>query len=88
LVQGNKNGALVGKVLINRANADAGNLGDAVRRDGGQAFALEQPDDGLKHRVESLTRAPLLRSSPDEISWRFYRHRNSTYVIKYEYSSY
>jgi hypothetical protein len=60
LVQGDKNRALVGKVLINRTDADTGNLGDAVCRNRFDALSLQNSDHGVEHRFDRLTSPPLL----------------------------
>src|SRR4051812_26834387 len=54
VVKGGEDGALVGKVLIERADADAGGLGDAIRGHSLGSVALYHKLDRLKHVVHGL----------------------------------
>ncbi len=61
LMQGAENRLLVGEVLIQRANADARDLGNAVRRDRVGAVSLENERHGSQHVFDRLACAGLPR---------------------------
>jgi hypothetical protein len=61
LVQRDKDRPLVREILVDRANTYASDLGNAIRRDSTKAFAFQQSDDGVEHRIDSLTGTALLR---------------------------
>jgi hypothetical protein len=60
-VQGDEDGALVGKILVDRADADSRDLGDPIGRDGLKAFAFEDPDDSVEHSFDGVARPALPR---------------------------
>ena len=49
-----EDGTLVGEILVERADADAGGLGDAIGGDGVSAVALDHELDRLEHIVHGL----------------------------------
>jgi hypothetical protein len=59
LMQGDEDRALIRKVLIDRADADAGNLGYTVRCDGLHALALQNPDYRVEYRFDRLAGSAL-----------------------------
>ena len=60
VVERREDGDLVGEVLVDRADADAGNFGDAVGRDRGSAVTGEHAGDGVEDRLDRLVGAILL----------------------------
>ena len=54
---------LVGEVLIERADADAGALGHGVGREAGQSTGLQNLSSALQDRRRGLGRARLARNS-------------------------
>src|ERR1700689_486539 len=63
-VQGGEDGALVREILVYRADAHAGDLGDAVGGDRLNASAFENPDDVVKNSLHGLACPALLRLPP------------------------
>src|ERR1700728_212038 len=72
LVQGNEYRALVWEILIEGADAYASYFGNAVCGDGGTAFALEQPDDGIEHGLHGLMGSALLGPAAERRFLRFW----------------
>jgi hypothetical protein len=52
---------LVREILVDRADADACDLGNAIGRDRLNATAFENPDDGVENGPNRLTRPSLPR---------------------------
>src|SRR5215469_17888000 len=63
LMQRNKDSLLVREILVHRADAHPGNLGNSVRRDGPEALALQDSYNCVKYRFNCLMCAQLLRSA-------------------------
>ncbi len=55
IVERREDGTLVRKILVDGADADAGHLGDAVRRDAVDAVALQDLHDRVEHVLDRLT---------------------------------
>ena len=66
VIKGGEDRPLVGEVLIERPDADAGCLRDAIRGDGLGAVTLHHTLDRLEHGLHGLPRALLLRLAPRE----------------------
>jgi len=64
LMQRNKDGLFVGKVLVDRTNADTRCLSNVVGRNRGRARALEESDYGVQDSVNGLLRPLLNRLAP------------------------
>lgn len=56
-----EDGLLIGKVLIDGTDADAGSVRNAVGCDGVDAFAFEDPDNSLNDCVDCLAGTKLAR---------------------------
>src|SRR5208283_1451132 len=65
LVQGGKDRALVGEVLVKRTDTYARNLSDAVGCDGLGALVLQKPYHRVEHSLDGLAGATLLWAAPD-----------------------
>jgi hypothetical protein len=63
LMERDKDGPLVWKVLIHRPDTDPGSLGYPVGGDRGSAPTLEQFDGCIEHRFNSHLRPPLCRDA-------------------------
>jgi hypothetical protein len=61
VVQRREDGALVGEVLVERSDADARDLGDAVGGHGLRSMPLDHQPDRFEHGVHGLPCALLLR---------------------------
>ena len=83
LMQGRENSALVGEVLIEGADAYAGDFGDAICGQGPKALALQNPDNGVEDRIDGLQCAALLRLASGGFP-RGFRFHASQSIIKYE----
>jgi hypothetical protein len=64
LVQSGEDRALVREILIYRADANPGDLGDAVSGNRLNAAAFKNPDDGVKNCLNCLACPALLRLPP------------------------
>ncbi len=60
LMKSGEDDSLVGKVLIDGANAYPGNFGDAVRRYSISSLSFEDADHSFEDGIDGLTRAELL----------------------------
>src|SRR4051812_46671981 len=69
LVKGGEDGPLVGKVLVERSDADARRLRDAVRREAFGAVTLQHPRDRLEDGPHRLPGALLLGLATRERSF-------------------
>jgi len=69
LMQSREDGSLVRKVLVDRADADSGGIGDAVRGQSVRSFTCEHPLYRLEHRLHSLPRTFLARGTPNADSF-------------------
>src|SRR5258707_10504718 len=83
LVQSDKNRPFVREILINRADADACDFGDAIGRDGPNAVALNDSNHRIEHGFNSLPCPALLWLAPDRFLQRF-----SFHLVKCEQYSY
>jgi hypothetical protein len=63
-VQGGEDRMLVRKVLIDGTDAHPCNLGNSIRRDGADTFALQDPDHSIEYCVDCLPGPALLRAAP------------------------
>lgn len=60
LVEGDEDSAFIGEVLVNGADADAGDFGNAVGGDCGEAFAFKDADDGVEYGFDGVAGTGLL----------------------------
>jgi len=77
-MKGCEHSMLVRKVLIHRADTDAGGLGDTVRGDGASPAAFEEHHGGIEHGRDSHSSALLARLTPaNEASLSVLSHNES-----------
>src|SRR5712691_8011499 len=82
-VQSDKKRPFVREILIDGADADACDFGDAISRDGLNAFALNDSNHRIEHGFNSLPRSALSWLAPDCFLQRFSFHRTEREQYSY-----